>query len=359
MGTFGIDISRYQKGMSLASAKEQGVQFVIIKAGGADAGYYEDSQFQNFYEQAKAVGLPHCAYYFGQAFSVEAAEKEAWHFVDIIKDIDIKRVFYDVEASMLNQGQQHLTDIIKRFCEVMDSTGYSCGIYMSESFFNSRVYDSQLVSYAHWVSKWSKTAPTLKSGAAVALWQFGGETNLIRENKICGIVTDQDYCYIDLGEKEELTPPTGTGKTIEELAQEVIFGLWGTGTARKQNMTAAGYDYDAVQARVNEIYKANVEKKVNKTVPELAQEVLAGLWDNGEERRKKLTVAGYDYDAVQKEVNALSDSRKQSGKTYVVVKGDTLSEIANRYKTTVNAIVVANSIKEPDKIYVGQELKIQ
>jgi GH25 family lysozyme M1 (1,4-beta-N-acetylmuramidase) len=31
---FGIDISRYQKGMNLANAKADGVQFAIIKAGG-------------------------------------------------------------------------------------------------------------------------------------------------------------------------------------------------------------------------------------------------------------------------------------------------------------------------------------
>lgn len=361
MGTlFGIDIARYQKGMSLASAKAQGVQFVIIKAGGADAGYYRDSQFLQFYEQAVSAGLPHGSYYFGQAFSVEAAEKEAWHFIDLIKDTDIKHVFYDVEAQMLNQGQQHLTDIVKRFCEVMVSAGYACGIYMSESSYNGRVYDSQLLPYLHWVARWSKAAPNLKSGAQVALWQFGGETNLIRDNKICGIVTDQDYCYIDLGAVNiEPAIPSEPNKTIDELAQEVISGLWGNGETRKNRLLAAGYDYNAVQAKVNEIIKANAEKEVKKTVAELAQEVLAGLWGNGDERKQKLTAAGYDYSAVQKEVNSLVETRKQSGKTYVVAKEDTLSEIAKRYNTTVDALAKANGIADPNKIYVGQELKIQ
>ncbi len=43
------------------------------------------------------------------------------------------------------------------------------------------------------------------------------------------------------------------GKSIEELAQEVIRGIWGNGTERKQRLTDAGYDYSKVQARVNEI----------------------------------------------------------------------------------------------------------
>lgn len=42
-------------------------------------------------------------------------------------------------------------------------------------------------------------------------------------------------------------------KTIEEVAREVIKGLWGDGAERKQKLTAAGYDPDAVQKKVNEI----------------------------------------------------------------------------------------------------------
>lgn len=42
-------------------------------------------------------------------------------------------------------------------------------------------------------------------------------------------------------------------KTIDELAQEVLDGKWGSGAERKRRLTEAGYDYDAVQAKVNEI----------------------------------------------------------------------------------------------------------
>lgn len=44
-------------------------------------------------------------------------------------------------------------------------------------------------------------------------------------------------------------------KTIEEVAKEVIKGLWGNGAERKQKLTAAGYDYDEVQKKVNELLK--------------------------------------------------------------------------------------------------------
>ena len=42
-----------------------------------------------------------------------------------------------------------------------------------------------------------------------------------------------------------------------------------------------------------------------KSVQEIAREVIAGKWGNGEERKKKLIAAGYDYSAVQAAVNAL------------------------------------------------------
>lgn len=44
-------------------------------------------------------------------------------------------------------------------------------------------------------------------------------------------------------------------KAVEELAKEVIAGKWGNGIDRKNRLTAAGYDYSAVQKKVNEMLK--------------------------------------------------------------------------------------------------------
>ena len=45
------------------------------------------------------------------------------------------------------------------------------------------------------------------------------------------------------------------GKTVDELAREVIRGLWGNGSERRNRLTAAGYDYSEVQKRVNELFR--------------------------------------------------------------------------------------------------------
>lgn len=50
----------------------------------------------------------------------------------------------------------------------------------------------------------------------------------------------------------ETAPPL---KTVDEIAHEVIRGLWGNGAGRKTRLTAAGYDYSAIQKRVNELMK--------------------------------------------------------------------------------------------------------
>ena len=44
-------------------------------------------------------------------------------------------------------------------------------------------------------------------------------------------------------------------KTVDEIAKEVIQGKWSAGDERKQKLTTAGYDYGKVQARVNELMK--------------------------------------------------------------------------------------------------------
>jgi len=50
-------------------------------------------------------------------------------------------------------------------------------------------------------------------------------------------------------------------KSVEELAKEVMAGKWSTGLERKEKLTVAGYDYDKVQDRVNELMNTHIEQK--------------------------------------------------------------------------------------------------
>ena len=106
-------------------------------------------------------------------------------------------------------------------------------------------------------------------------------------------------------EKPLQTKPNQT-KSNEELANEVIAGKWGNGADRKTRLTNAGYDFSAIQDIVNEKLLGNkTSSKPSKTIEELAREVIRGDWGNGTDRKTRLTNAGYNYDAIQNRVNEI------------------------------------------------------
>lgn len=96
-------------------------------------------------------------------------------------------------------------------------------------------------------------------------------------------------------------PPVG-GKTVSQLATEVIRGDWDNGDERRRRLTDAGYNYDAVQAEVERQLGAP-STPPRKSVSEIATEVLNGEWGNGADRIGRLNDAGYNASEVQAEVN--------------------------------------------------------
>ena len=98
-----------------------------------------------------------------------------------------------------------------------------------------------------------------------------------------------------------------------------------------------------------------------KTVDELAQEVLDGKWGNGTDRKERLTAAGYDYSAVQAKVNALVIKQESTPVYYTVKSGDTLSGIAKKYDTTVSVIQKLNPtlIKNVNLILTGWKIRVK
>lgn len=135
--------------------------------------------------------------------------------------------------------------------------------------------------------------------------------------------------YLD-GEGATSSP----SKSVDEIAQEVIAGKWGNGSERRERLTAAGYDYSTVQARVNEIMGGgSASATPAKSVDEVAQEVIAGKWGNGSDRKDRLTAAGYDYSQVQARVNELLGGSSDSSTSNSIAVGDTVRITCNTYST--------------------------
>lgn len=104
------------------------------------------------------------------------------------------------------------------------------------------------------------------------------------------------------GGSPEPTPQPGK-KSNEEIAKEVLAGNWGNNPDRRNRLIAAGYDYNAIQAIVNGQVGNPVAAPSRKSNEVVAQEVLAGAWGNNPERKTRLQAAGYDYEAIQAIVN--------------------------------------------------------
>lgn len=93
-----------------------------------------------------------------------------------------------------------------------------------------------------------------------------------------------------------------TSKSKEDVAREVIQGLWGNGSDRVARLSNAGYNVDTIQGIVNSLLSGDTQS-VN--LDEIAWQVIQGDWGNGSDRKARLENAGYDYQAVQARVNEL------------------------------------------------------
>ena len=146
-------------------------------------------------------------------------------------------------------------------------------------------------------------------------------------------------------------------KTIDEIARDVIKGVYGNEPKRSEALKALGYNPKEVQERVNAILKGNATP--SKSISQVAKDVIAGKYGNDPERRKKLVAEGYDPDAVQAEVNRQLEGSGVSVVYYKVQPGDTLSGIAQQYGTSVDRLVQLNGIANKNLIYVGQKIRVK
>ena len=154
--------------------------------------------------------------------------------------------------------------------------------------------------------------------------QIGAYTNLDNAKKACKegyhvFDSKGNIVYSNITVKP-VEPEKPKLKSVDEIAAEVMAGKWGNGEARKQALIKAGYDYAAVQAAVNKLAnggKTEPAKPVLKSNAEIAKEVMAGKWGNGTERKKKLEAAGYNYAAVQAEVTKLVNGGSKGYKVQV------------------------------------------
>lgn len=300
-----IDVSQYQPNIDYAAVAKH-VDGVILRCGVTLWGKQvmsKDDLFEKHYKGFKDVGVPVGAYYYSAADSVEVAQREADFTLALLvgKQFELP-IYYDVECDprMANLSKDVLTLICIEYCEALENAGYFVGVYANTNYFVNKLHHDKLSKlYTLWLADYrgSKANKTLKRD----IWQYtdSGKVNGILVN------VDLNEGYRDFQVEIKAAGLNGyvkdsapAKKTVDELALEVLEGLWGDGATRKEKLVAAGYDYSAVQTCVNAILKS-------REIDKIAREVINGKWGNGKARTQLLTAAGYDAQAIQERVNAL------------------------------------------------------
>lgn len=349
-----IDISNWQAGLDVATVvKNGGLGGVIVKA--TEGLGYVDKSCDKFVQQCIKNGIPFGFYHFARNNNAKA---EAEFFRKNTSGYEGKGIPVldwedDQSVSWVNTFVEHYHEL----------TGIWPWVYANPWRFKQGKVNANC---GRWVAGYPKNGitdinygirnslPSSYNVGSVCAWQFSSS---VRIGGYSGSL-DGDVFY---GDKEAWKKHTGSkgssssgsssntgsssgsvapnGMTIE-LALGVMNGKYGNGDERKK---ALGSRYQEVQDFINHIASASNET--------LAAEVKQGKYGNGNDRKLLL---GGRYDAVQAIVNG------KSKKVYYTVKsGDTLSGIASKYGTTYQKLASMNGISNPNKIYVGQKIRVK
>lgn len=307
----GIDVSKWQRNIDFQKIKNDGIDFVIIRIGYGKYESQKDLYFEKNYEEARKVGLPVGVYHYSYATSIEDAKLEAACVLCWLnkRKLDLP-VYFDIEDKCQSKlSKKLLTDICKAFCNRIEASGYWAGIYANKYWSNNLINGAELGKrYTYWVAQYNNKCTY---DGPYDMWQYSssGKVNGINGN------VDMNYMYRDL---------------------------------------------------VSAISGKQTVKENKKNINEIAKEVIAGKWGNGQTRKTKLIQEGYNYSEIQVIVNNLiknsSKSKTMSQTIYVVKRGDTLSSIAKKYNTTWQKIYANNKSiigSNPNIIKIGQKLIIK
>ncbi|MDG3075997.1 glycoside hydrolase family 25 protein [Bacillus halotolerans] len=312
MGIKGIDVSHWQGNIDWKKVANDGIKFAFIKA--TEGITLIDKKFETNVLGANAAGIKTGAYHFARFGSKSEALAEARFFLSLVKKVSLSYpLVLDLEVNQRDVSKSVLTNAAVAFLREIESAGYFAMIYSSKSFFENCLDESKLKPFALWIARYSS-----KLGRDADIWQYSDC------GKVAGISgnVDMNICYrAGLRAKSAVT----TEKTVSnkkkgnlETTYTVKKGDTLSGIACKYNTT------------VKDIQSLNNIKDANK--------IYVG---------QKLKVSG----------NASRPSDKNQ--YYTIKSGDTLSEISKRFNISIKSLLSWNHLKNANKIYAGQKIRVK
>lgn len=352
MALNGIDVSSWQKGINLATVP---CDFVIIKA--TQGVSYVSKECDRQYQQARACGILRGVYHYAEGGD---PIKEADYFLKNVENYVHDAILcLDWESeSNPKFGKQDL-QWCKAWCDrVFEKTSVKPWIYVQASMVSKL---NSVGDYALWVAQYANNNRT---GYQEKPWNEGAYVCACRQYSSTGKLPgyngdlDLDKFYGDKEAWNKYANPNGGSQTTQKpqgnqngvvvpQGSTLDLAVWViknniNGDERRAKL---GSRYDEIQNFLNHIAYA--------TTDQLANEVKSGKYGNGDVRK---TVLQNRYNSVQNAVNGITGS---SAVYYVVRSGDTLSGIAKSYGVSYQSIAALNHISNPNKIYVGQKIRIK
>lgn len=316
----GIDVSEWQGSINFQQVREAGIDCVYIKA--TEGFDYYDPYYRTNYENAKANGINLGFYHFLTAKTTEEAYEQANFFVSAISGMEVQMKFALDYEEFYDLNKNTISEIALTFMNrVSELTGEECVMYASAYYANNS-FNEDVNKYALWVAEWGVSTPTLTGP-----WDSYDGWQYTDKGLVSGISTyvDRSLFETDIFLDETKVVPDHSHTPINNndiisVTVEPGDTLWGI--AREYHTTVSSIVSLNDIANPNLIYPGQV----------------------------------FNIYQVQKRNSYTNTS---TGTTYYrVVAGDTLSEIALRYGTTVENLVRLNNIANPNLIYTGQLLII-
>lgn len=164
----GVDISHYQKGLTIRQLKDAGYDFAIIKL--TEGTWLVDAASFDFYREAYELGFPVGCYCYSHAVNAQQAMAEAGYLMDALRGFPMPcGVFLDIEEpKQLDLPHDDLLNVIRGWCAGIGGKGYIPGVYGSEGNLWAKISPDELPDGCLvWVAKWSQTPPNVPCD----LWQ--------------------------------------------------------------------------------------------------------------------------------------------------------------------------------------------
>lgn len=255
----GIDVSKHNGSINWETVKEH-IDFAMLRAG---YGTVVDSKFHYNASKCNELNIPIGIYWFSYARSVNQALEEAKTCIKTIAQHKIDYpVCYDFEYDSINNARKKgvvvtrmlMIEMAKSFLFQIEKAGYYAMNYTNIDFLN-RGFSEITNRFDTWLAQWGKSSPTKSCG----IWQYSST------GSVPGISGHVDLNYAmksygrasskaTLSESDKanvLKLPDSWWATYLGIAHGVIRGMYGEGEERKKLIKAAGFDYTIVQKIVN------------------------------------------------------------------------------------------------------------